>query len=401
MDDIVFLSRIIPEHMNEVKLNRKNTMTESGEALMWKIIRGLDANLNHPITLMNYLPVQSYPKNYNKPFIKRSIFSHALGAVDINLPFNNVQYIKRLFMGRSLQKEIKKWASKKTNHRKILISYSMYPETMRAMKVAKRIDSKITTCVIVADLPQYTILTNKISFSSRIYLSWLKKNTFNKLLYIDKFVLLTEFMSEKLVSNQEYIVMEGISTNFNQNVVGDKREKNIVYAGTLNEKFGIKHLVDAFSKVQSEEYKLVICGMGDSEDYIKMQSNKDSRIVFLGQLERMKALEVISTASIIVNPRFEKEEYTKYSFPSKNLEALSSGIPFIAYKLAGIPEEYDSYIVYPKNESTDALTDTIQEVINNYDYYCDRAKKAEEWVSKEKNEKKQGKRILDLIYEKK
>lgn len=399
MYDIVFLSRIVPENMNEVKLNRKNTMTESGEALMWKIIRGLDVNLEKPIKLMNYLPVQSFPKNYNKAFIKRSTFSHCEGAEDINLAFNNIQFIKRIFMGKSLHREISLWAKQKKCNKKILISYSMSPETMKAIKIAKLIDSSITTCVIVADMPQYTILTKKIKISSKIYLNWLKKNTFNKLTYVDKFVLLTKYMAEKLVTTQKYIVMEGIATDFNKLSLQIK-EKNIVYAGTLNERFGIKRLVDAFLNVKSKDYRLVICGRGDSENYIKEKKCIDNRIIFLGQLDRTDALVEIENAAILINPRSGFEEFTKYSFPSKNLEALSSGIPFIGYKLYGIPNEYDEYINYPKNETITALTEMIQMIIEDYEIYKKKALKAQEWICKEKNYKAQGKRILDLIYDK-
>ena len=38
-----------------------------------------------------------------------------------------------------------------------------------------------------------------------------------------------------------------------------------------------------------------------------------------------------------VNPRQNNEEFTKYSFPSKTMEYLASGVPVVAYKLDGIP----------------------------------------------------------------
>lgn len=397
MLDIVFLSRIIPQNMKEVSVKRKNTMTESGEALAWNIIKGLDENLEQPITLFNYLPVQSYPKYYTDIYIKRSVFSHADGSHDINLSFLNIPYIKRVLMGNSLYKEIKKWANNSQKGKKILISYSMSPESTTAMEIAKKINPKIVTCAIVADLPEYTILTNKIDVMTRIYLNWIKNKTNKRLKYIDKFVLLTKYMAEKLVTSQKYIVMEGIAT---QCAVKKKLHDNyiVVYAGTLNERFGILHLISAFKKTKDKRLRLVLCGKGDAEALIQEEVKTDSRIVFKGQLSRNEVLNIIAQSDVIVNPRQGIEEFTKYSFPSKNMEALSSGVPLIAYKLLGIPDEYDSYINYPKENDDKSLAKLIECVaIDKEGLYLKKAIEAKLWIEKNKNAKNQAERILKLV----
>ena len=48
---------------------------------------------------------------------------------------------------------------------------------------------------------------------------------------------------------------------------------------------------------------------------------------------------------ILVNFRSPNEELTKYSFPSKILEYISSGSLVLSTRLLGIPDEYFSYIV--------------------------------------------------------
>ena len=64
----------------------------------------------------------------------------------------------------------------------------------------------------------------------------------------------------------------------------------------------------------------------------------------------------------MVNPRQNNEEFTKYSFPSKTMEYLSSGIPVVAYKLDGIPDEYDQYIQYVADDSIESLKKKLVEV---------------------------------------
>ena len=402
MLDVVFLSRVIPLDIKEEILSkRKGTMSESGESLQWKLIQGLDENLKHPITLFNFLPVQSYPTSYDEPYVRRRAFSHCEGANDVCLPFLNVRYIKRLFMGNSLYKEIKKWAKSNTEHEKVIISYSLIPEFTKAVSIAKLINPKIKACAIVADLPEYTVLTNTISATTRIYLNWMKRKTNKNLGKMDYFALLTEQMSERLVTHQPYIVMEGIASQFpisTEQSASDEGLRKIIYAGTLNERFGIMKLVDAFEQIPNSNFELVICGIGDAEEKIKEIAKRDSRIVYRGQLKREQVLEEMASSHVIVNPRPDGEEFTKYSFPSKNLEALSSGIPFVGYKLAGIQDEYDAYINYPQDASVESLACILQEVALDLDgRYKAKALVAKTWVNENKNSFKQTYRLLELL----
>ena len=162
----------------------------------------------------------------------------------------------------------------------------------------------------------------------------------------------------------------------------------IFYTGTLHEKFGVMNLVRAFRTIHSENYELVICGVGDSEEAIKAAAEEDSRIHFLGKLPRDQVLEWQSKATVLVNPRQNNEEFTKYSFPSKTMEYLSSGVPLVAYKLDGIPDEYDPFIHYVKDDSIECLADTLKSVCEMSD--SDRAaigQTGREFVLKEKNSK--------------
>jgi len=399
MLDVAFFCRVIPlDIKDEILAKRKNTMSESGESLQWKIIEGLDQNLGYPIKLFNYMPIQSFPKHYPDPFVKGGRFSHCAGASDVNLSFNNIAFIKRMFMGASLNREIKKWAREDNGGDKVIICYSLIPEYMNAIKIVKKINPNIVVCAIVADLPEYTVLEKRMNWSTKLYLRWMKKNTESKLPLIDKFVLLTGQMAERLVTHQKYIVMEGIFTQ-TENVTSntENREPYILYAGTLHERFGVMNLVHAFHNWKRKDVKLYICGIGDSKHKIEDYAKKDDRIVYWGQLPREQVLQLISNATIIVNPRFGTEEYTKYSFPSKNLEAISSGVPFVAYKLAGIPKEYDDYIHYPADDSPEALALAFEEVLEQYDISKSSALKAREFIMEHKNQVAQTKRILELI----
>lgn len=399
MLDVVFLSNVIPlEIKEEVLSKRKDMMSESGESLQWKIIGGLDENLGYPVRMLNHMLVRSYPTYYPDAYIHRMEFSHGPGARDVNLPFLNVRYIKRLFMGSSLYREITRWAGDGSGDRKVIIAYSLTPEFTKAIALAKQKNPEITACAIVADLPEYTVLTNQTDLSTKVYLNWMRDRTNAQLSAIDCFVLLTEQMAGRLVTHQKYMVMEGIATDHITRVCREKESRTILYAGTLHERFGVRHLVSAFERTSNEALRLVLCGMGDSEEFIKAAAAKDPRIDFRGQLTREAVLSLMEEADVIVNPRCTDEEFTQYSFPSKNLEALSSGVPFIGYKLAGIPDDYDAWINYPADGSEEALAGLMEDVCLDRDgTYAEKAVRARQWVLSEKNALAQTEKILELI----
>ena len=160
----------------------------------------------------------------------------------------------------------------------------------------------------------------------------------------------------------------------------------------------IGKLLEAFGKIENENLKLVICGFGEAEEIIKEKEKQDSRIVFLGRVDRTDVLALQKNAAVLVNPRQNNEEFTKYSFPSKNLEYLSSGVPLVAYKLDGIPDEYDDFIIYPVDDTEISLANEITKICNMADE--DRKTlglKAKDFVFKNKNKVTQSQKIIEFV----
>ena len=80
------------------------------------------------------------------------------------------------------------------------------------------------------------------------------------------------------------------------------------------------------------------------------------------------------------------------------MEYLASGTPVVAYKLGGIPDEYDPFICYPADESAQGLADTLQALCRLSENECRQiGLAAQTFVLKEKNCYVQTKRILDFL----
>lgn len=105
----------------------------------------------------------------------------------------------------------------------------------------------------------------------------------------------------------------------------------------------------------------MLCGKGDAVDFIKEKNDLDNRIMFMGQVTPEEAGEWQSSASVLVNPRTNDEEFAKYSFPSKNIQYLLTGNAVVCYMLDGMPERYRDmvFVVDDKNGETEGLREAI------------------------------------------
>lgn len=104
---------------------------------------------------------------------------------------------------------------------------------------------------------------------------------------------------------------------------------------------------------------------------------------------------------MLINIRDSKEEYTKYSFPSKTIEYMASGTPLLTTELLGIPTEYYDYVYTLDDETEKGLSDKLKEILSISDNdLAIQGKKAMDFILNEKNSKIQGKKIAEFLNKK-
>ena len=399
--DILFLGRLFPrEREQEIKSKMKTGMQDAANALQWNIIDGFEENAAGTMRIVNYLPVDAYPKGYTDSFIEGFSFSHTdkYNDGDVNVRCCNVFGIKRFVNILYFKKHIKKWAREKSDKQKVLFSYTANSMFLTLARLAKKVNPDIQVACLIADIPEYSTVSVLTGFK-KLYHDYEVKKTASLYGVVDKYVLLTAHMAERLGLKSPYMVMEGIATT--DSVAADESidyGRYALYTGLLNEKFGLCNLVDAFSLLDDKDVKLILCGSGDAEDYISQKQKEDSRIITLGRVDRARAISLQKNATVLVNPRQNNEDFTKFSFPSKNLEYLSSGVPMVGYKLDGIPDEYDDYIIYPADDSPQALRDALSSILAITDgERRAMGEKARHFVCESKNKVAQAKRIIEFL----
>ena len=222
----------------------------------------------------------------------------------------------------------------------------------------------------------------------------------------DQYILLTEQMNDYIISNithkkKPYIIVEGM-VDINMKNIGiykhEKYSKKIcMYTGILDCKYGIEILVKGFDKANIPNSELHIYGNGDFKNELLKLCKKNKNIKYFGIKPNNYIVEEQQKATLLVNPRPSNEEFTKYSFPSKNMEYMVSGTPALLTKLPGMPKEYLKYVYVLENESVDGMAEKLNEILNlSEEELKEKGKLAKEYVLKEKNNRMQAKRIIDF-----
>lgn len=283
----------------------------------------------------------------------------------------------------------------------ICLVYAINVPILKAiLRYRNKIAPKTKVVLIIPDLIED--MYNGDSLKSRV-LRWMHGNIDNIYLQMDGFVYLTEQMREKTKSPKPYCIVEGIYDSLTEKFIqpsfsGDERV--VFYSGKLEQKFGARRLVDAFCMIPDKNARLVLCGSGDSIEYIRERSTFDKRICYMGQISRDQVLQIQAKSRLLVNPRTPEGEFTRYSFPSKNIQYLASGIPTLIYRLDGIPNEYYQYCLSIEGDhlSVEELSQAIQKGINMTDEDCSQVgRNARQFILERKNARVQARKIINLI----
>lgn len=254
---------------------------------------------------------------------------------------------------------------------------------------------------VMTDMPGLMVRfgnNQKMPFITRMATKMMKWSFDN----YDKFVFLTEAMNIVNSSHRPYIVMEGMSDSdipHNQDVSNKGKERVVMYAGGLHERYGLKNLTEAFMMQRDEQLRLMIYGSGPFVSELENKYCKeDSRIVYKGVVSNSEVVKEELKATLLVNPRPTYEEFTKYSFPSKNIEYMASGTPLLTTKLPGMPPEYYPYVFLIEDESVEGYSNALEKALFHTNEELDSlGAKAKRFVLEEKNNVKQASRVIDLI----
>ncbi len=259
---------------------------------------------------------------------------------------------------------------------------------------------KVHKMSVVTDLPIYVAAIEKSGQGSRIrkYANDLRQELFLGIIRkMDTLCFLTKAMERINERKVPSVIVEGMVPP-SAAVTGTPEGKTVLYAGGLYEKFGINALVDAARQIDIPGFELRLYGEGTSVDYIRETQKAYPHIRYMGVVGHAEAKAAQARAALLVNPRPTDEEYTRYSFPSKTLEYMSTGRPVLTTRLSGIPEEYFDYLYTIDDHTPAGIAAALEAVLSKTDEELAKmGEKALTFVRSRKNAAAQTRKLLDLM----
>ncbi len=251
------------------------------------------------------------------------------------------------------------------------------------------------TVGIVTDVPCHLSYSNKVSFNQKLNLFIMRR--------FKSYLLLTEQMSEVVnPKNRPYIVLEGHADSAMEQVENNlecKSDKKVcLYAGSLMKIYGIGNLVEGFVKANVPDSELHIYGSGDYTKTLEELAQKYDNVKYMGMAPNSEIVKAEIKATLLVNPRPIGEDYTKYSFPSKNMEYMASGTPVLTTKLPGMPKDHLDYVYLIDDENADGIAEVLADLLSrDPEELWKKGKEAKDFILREKNNVKQAEKVLGLI----
>ena len=367
--NIAYCSLLLPEEKKLSERAKERLSGISGHKVTQATIAGIDENNNGPVDIFNIINTLNYPK-FPQLIFRTEEWNHTAlaGHKDYHLGYINILGIKYITQFFAIKKGLKKWVKDKKEGI-ICVHSNFLPSMLAAVIVTKNHKDKIKLCLNTGDIPgKYGLQSqHKKTIKQWIIENIIEKNILRIARMFDCFVFVTKEMATAFdVVEKPFTVVEctysqpSYADDFNE--VTEKPEKIIFYAGSIREEYGIMHLLRAFSLIKDKDYRLKIAGGGVDENIVKEYAQKDNRIEFLGFITPQEVLKNQLEAHVLVSPRQSDKEYVKYSFPSKSIDCLASGRPYVAHKLPCDPPEYENYIIYALDESDEALKNKLMEI---------------------------------------
>ena len=253
----------------------------------------------------------------------------------------------------------------------------------------------IKTLVVVTDLPGEDVFYKTIKVKIRNFLIFL--------LSFDFYVCVTDELN--IVVNKKkkpFLIIEcfaNIKFETLNNLIENKfQERILIYAGSLYEQYGLKQLIEGFMMIKDNNVRLWFFGVGPFSQKIEKYAKLDNRIQYMGVIPNNELIDILTKATLLINPRPSHENYTKYSFPSKNMEFMSVGTPLLTSKLPGIPEDHFPFIYLIEEESSIGIYNSIclllkktQKELHEFGL------RSKNYTLKEKNNLIQCHKIINLI----
>lgn len=314
-----------------------------------------------------------------------------------SIPFVNIKVVRNICLFLYTFFYTLVWGLTDRKNKRIVCDVLNVSVCMAGLWASKLVGLK--SVGIVTDMPGLMVGTGSNGWVSSM-ITAINKSYLSSFSY---YILLTEQMNPIINSRHKpYVIMEGlVDVEMKGSPHADWQAlpvRNLMYAGGLYERYGVKMLLDAFMRTDFNDVTFSVYGLGPMNGQMEEYHKRDSRINFYGAVPNDKIVEEELKAALLINPRPTHEEFVKYSFPSKNMEYMVSGAAVLTTRLPGMPSEYNPNVFLFDEETEDGYFQKLNEILSLPIEELERKGNAgKQFVLAQKNNVVQAKKALECI----
>lgn len=188
--------------------------------------------------------------------------------------------------------------------------------------------------------------------------------------------------------NLDFKVIRNLPYYNHESISYDKRDNIIIYQGALNKDRGLEIMIESMTNIN--DYKLIIVGKGDIENYLKkltQELNLDDKVEFKGQLkyQDLKTFTQKSKLGLSLERNTNLNYY--YSLPNKVFDYINCGTPVLCSDFPEMSKIINDYNVGETFSGSNAieLGKVISDILGNtekmqkYHENCEAASKELCW----------------------
>lgn len=329
-----------------------------------RLTRAIRLAFADPILCVSAAPISEFPRNRRLivGLAPRQRLSLTEGEVDLlSIPFVNRGVMK--ILTRAVSSAAIAILLARTRRGGLVFVYSAHvPFMLSGLLLARLARSKAVA--VWTDPPAVTIARDGRLLGPRLrniessIASLLMKR-------FDLVIAVTRQLAEDWAPEAPHMVMEALTDETGNSALPQYRSGGttiVSYTGALDRRYGVDQLAAAALNVSPKyDIRVRFFGEGDYADDLRKLAEANPRIEFGGRVDLSSSLHAQRASDFLINARDPSDSYTKYSFPSKTLEYLASGVPTISTALPGIPAEYLELLIILKNNEADHIAKTLEQ----------------------------------------
>ncbi len=395
---LVFVGAIVPEK----PAFHTAAFSRSGQTYQREMLEGLRRAGLPASEIISIVPIPAYPKS-NRLWIGACREEIIEGSEVRLVDFFNVSPVKQLMIGFLTVIELLRWGwRKRKTPNRVVFTYNLtVPPGIFTLIGAKLIGAKAVVALCDIDVPGQTAPSGFIWRLNH----WMQKRLIP---LFDGHIVAAEAIAQDFLANRPYVRVEGgISQQF-VSLTSDIIDPGTIwggpfrigFAGRIDETNGLPLLLEAFSLLEGDQYRLHIAGGGPLEGQVREAAANDSRIEYLGFISVSEVLQLYKNSDVLVNMRITEKLDTRYFFPGKMMEYLASGTPVITTCTGHTEEEFGDFTYLLRDETARGLAEIIRsaaslppEVRGNL------GRRAQEYMALHKTWDAQAKKVASFIRE--